>query len=130
MGYHGKHSTIDIQKFFCNIPDDAYIVFNLMKKSLQQFAVKIVHEQLIFLGEDGSSPPGFTSVLLIDESHMTAHCYSENGWLAIDLFTCGRHDAFQITKNFLAELLLHFPSITIVDSQNLYRFPYPSNQLL
>ena len=38
------------------------------------------------------SPPGFAAVVLIDESHVTAHCYSERGILAIDVFTCGKHD--------------------------------------
>ena len=39
---------------------------------------------------DGSkSPPGFASVILLDESHLSAHCYSTEGMLAIDIFTCG-----------------------------------------
>jgi S-adenosylmethionine/arginine decarboxylase-like enzyme len=39
---------------------------------------------------DGSlSPPGFASCALIDESHMSAHCYSDQGQLAFDVFTCG-----------------------------------------
>ena len=33
--------------------------------------------------------PGFAAVVLLDESHITAHCYYEKGWLAIDAFTCG-----------------------------------------
>jgi S-adenosylmethionine/arginine decarboxylase-like enzyme len=54
--------------------------------------VREVHRKLVVLGEQGESPPGFTAVVLIDESHVTAHCYSERGWLAIDVFTCGGHD--------------------------------------
>ena len=33
--------------------------------------------------------PGFTAVVLIDESHCTAHCYQDAGQLALDIFTCG-----------------------------------------
>eukprot|EP00928_Gymnodinium_smaydae_P048916 TRINITY_DN32777_c0_g1_i1.p1 TRINITY_DN32777_c0_g1~~TRINITY_DN32777_c0_g1_i1.p1 ORF type:complete len:190 (+),score=19.34 TRINITY_DN32777_c0_g1_i1:49-618(+) len=37
---------------------------------------------------DGSvSPPGFASVVLLDESHLSAHSYSDTGLLAIDAFT-------------------------------------------
>ena len=32
------------------------------------------------------SPPEFASVVLLDESHVSAHCYSETGLLAIDAF--------------------------------------------
>ena len=37
-------------------------------------------------------PLGFAAVVLVDESHVTAHCYSDRGWLAIDCFTCGESD--------------------------------------
>eukprot|EP00927_Polykrikos_kofoidii_P052355 TRINITY_DN4614_c0_g1_i2.p1 TRINITY_DN4614_c0_g1~~TRINITY_DN4614_c0_g1_i2.p1 ORF type:complete len:782 (+),score=59.00 TRINITY_DN4614_c0_g1_i2:309-2348(+) len=41
---------------------------------------------------DGAgSPPGFASVVLLDESHLSAHCYTEDGLLAIDAFTCGQN---------------------------------------
>jgi S-adenosylmethionine/arginine decarboxylase-like enzyme len=49
-----------------------------------------VHSRAVILGDDGLSPPGFTAVCLVDESHVTAHCYSDRGWLAIDVFTCGQ----------------------------------------
>ena len=48
-----------------------------------------VHHKAVVLGDDNLSPPGFTACVLIDESHVTAHCYSERGLLAIDIFTCG-----------------------------------------
>ena len=44
-------------------------------------------KQVVFsnLGED--SPPGMTLAILLDESHITAHSYADDGLLAINVFT-------------------------------------------
>ena len=60
-----------------------------MRRSVAESAVREVHHKSVVLGLDGNSPLGFTSCVLIDESHVTAHCYSDRGWLAVDVFTCG-----------------------------------------
>ena len=57
------------------------------------------------LGGDDASPPGFTSCVLIDESHVTSHCYSDRGWLAVDVFTCGHHSP-EVIKVCLTFFLL------------------------
>jgi S-adenosylmethionine/arginine decarboxylase-like enzyme len=73
----------------------AHEVFGIMEKSLKDAGIHIVFEKLVILPEPGSndpSPLGFTSVLLLDESHATAHCFSNlesKGLLAVDVFTCG-----------------------------------------
>jgi len=40
------------------------------------------------LGAD--SPPGLTVAILLDESHVTAHSYADDGLLALNAFTCGK----------------------------------------
>lgn len=40
------------------------------------------------LGAD--SPPGLTVAILLDESHVTAHSYADEGMLALNAFTCGK----------------------------------------
>lgn len=40
------------------------------------------------LGKD--SPPGLTVAVLLDESHVTAHSYADDGMLALNAFTCGQ----------------------------------------
>ena len=47
-----------------------------------EHGVREVHRKLVVLGLQGESPPGFTAALLVDESHVTAHCYSDRGWCA------------------------------------------------
>lgn len=82
------HVFIDIN----NIYGDEYrlgkFIYELMIKTiLEKTCLKIVHQQLVILNVE--TPPGFTSVLLLDSSHFTSHCYSRKGTLSCDLFTCG-----------------------------------------
>jgi len=37
-----------------------------------------------------NSPPGFTAVVVLDESHCSCHTYADLGLVALDVFTCGR----------------------------------------
>lgn len=46
---------------------------------------KVIHADL---GAD--SPPGLTVAVLLDESHITAHSYADEGLLALNAFTCGK----------------------------------------
>lgn len=39
-----------------------------------------------------NSPPGFTAMVLLDESHCSAHCYADQQLMALDIFTCGKTD--------------------------------------
>ena len=62
-----------------------------MEKIIDNSAANRVHSHVeIFDGT--TSPPGFAAVVLLDESHFTAHCYSSKGWLSIDCHVwCNRH---------------------------------------
>lgn len=86
---HGSHVMLDLTGFFVNAVEGAELVLRVMRASVARSQAHEVHAKSVVLGDDGLSPPGFTSVVLIDESHVTAHCYSERGWLAVDVFTCG-----------------------------------------
>ena len=86
--------------------------------------VKEVHRKLVVLGCDGQSTtlPGFTSVILIDESHVTAHCYSDRGWLAIDVFTCGRHDPTDLAEGIHRRVLAYAPYARCLQRYRADRF--------
>ena len=86
---HGSHVMLDFTGFRVEAAEGAALVLRVMRDSVAQSSAREVHAKSVVLGADGASPPGFTSVVLIDESHVTAHCYSERGWLAVDVFTCG-----------------------------------------
>jgi len=71
-----------------------------------------------------SSPPGFANVRVLDESHISAHSYSEQGILAIDIFTCGNLKngikAGELCKKYILE---NFKDAIIKNEQIINRFP-------
>ncbi len=75
---------------------------------------------------DGSgAPPGLASIALIDESHMSAHCYSDQGKLAFDVSTCGStpDHTRKVAEDFLAFLKLHLGQDAKYYIHHLPRFP-------
>jgi S-adenosylmethionine/arginine decarboxylase-like enzyme len=74
------------------------------------------------LGTCGESPPGFTAALLIDESHVTAHSYSEKGWLAIDVFTCGAHDPQPLATQIRRRIEAYAPAVRCAQHATMRRF--------
>jgi len=44
------------------------------------------------------SPAGFTAVVVLDESHCSAHTYADLGLIAIDIFTCGHTDPHDVLR--------------------------------
>ena len=95
-------------------------IFVAMKKAvLEASKINIVHTNLTMLPTDGhKSDLGFTAVLLLDESHFTAHSYhppssTKNGHLACDLFTCGEGTIDLIAAHFHNALDLLFDSYKI-----------------
>ena len=126
-GNHGNHVFGD---FIWNPSEEkidhnnlAKTIFKIMEDSIRRTSMTIVHSKLCILGE-GKSPPGFTSIVLIDESHVSSHCYSDKGWLAIDVFTCGKTDPQQIMEYIIEEIQKEYPSLKCTFMEKHKRFHY------
>lgn len=116
----GNHIFADFINFKGNEHLLGIFIYRLMIKAINRTRMKIVHRHLEILNED--TPPGFTSVLLLDESHFTSHSYSEEGLLAVDIFTCGNTNTQEIMDFFIEELLKGFPEVKCVTLENHKRF--------
>ena len=121
---HGSHVMLDFTGFTVDAAKGSRIVLRAMREAVARSAAREVHFKSVILGEDGISPPGFTSVVLIDESHVTAHCYSDRGWLAIDIFTCGQHSQMpqEMSKYITEQLKDAAPELNLRSSVNVPRF--------
>ena len=96
-------------------------LFDLMREAVAQSSATEVHAHLAPF--DGTtSPPGFAAVVLIDESHITAHCYADRGLLAIDCFTCGGTDPDQIAHFLHERLLERMPELVCLRRERVNRF--------
>ena len=122
MEFLGKHGTLDLTNFFLSSPkEDGEFLLQIMRESVKLSTCREVHHKLVILGHDSS--PGFTSVVLIDESHITAHCYSDRGLLAIDVFTCGDSNPIVLLDYILEKIIQKVPNIKCIKKHILDRFP-------
>lgn len=124
--HHGNHVFGDfiwnsnVEKINDKVLAD--FIFQKMKESVNNLTnMTIVHSKLCILGE-GTSPPGFTSIVLIDESHISSHCYSDRGWLAIDVFTCGHTDPQKLMNYITNEIGKEYPTFKCTYVKKHHRF--------
>ena len=121
---HGKHIFLDYTEFFPSSPFDGNHMLELMKTAVEQSDAKEVHAHVEIF--DGSiSPPGFAAVVLLDESHVSAHCYSDRGLLAIDAFTCGGTDPTSIVEDLKQALIDLSPKTVLMQEKSVVRFMLP-----
>ncbi|HII52994.1 MAG TPA: hypothetical protein HA329_04365, partial [Candidatus Thalassarchaeaceae archaeon] len=126
---HGKHVYVDYVGFQSNqSPIDGRWMLKILQNAVNECGIREVHSHVeIFDGKH--SPPGFAAVVLIDESHVSAHCYSDRGWLAIDAFTCGDHDPENIMDIIHESLTLSSPNIIQMRRDTVNRFIYPQTSI-
>ena len=126
---HGKHVYVDYVGFQPNQSStDGRWILKILQDAVNKCGIREVHSHVeIFDGEH--SPPGFAAVVLIDESHVSAHCYSDRGWLAIDAFTCGGHDPENIMDIIHESLTLSSPNIIQMRRDTVNRFIHPRTSI-
>ena len=119
---HGTHVLVDYTNFFPDIENAGNWMLSLMEQAIDESTANRVHSYVAHF--DGvSSPLGFAAVVLLDESHLTAHCcYSERGWLSIDCFTCGSTDPESIIDNINDKLMAQSSELKIMKRKTESRF--------
>jgi S-adenosylmethionine decarboxylase len=121
LNAHGSHILVDYTGFFPNIENLGDVILSMMEDAIDNSDARRVHSHVENF--DGIiSPPGFAAVVLLDESHFSAHCYSEKGWLAIDCFTCGDTDAASIIDGIHLQLVELHSSIKLQKRSTKERF--------
>lgn len=124
---HGSHVYVDCLGYAPPFPSDGAWILEMMQEAVRLSEVREVHSHVEEF--DGSvSPPGFAAMVLIDESHVSAHCYSDKGWLALDSFTCGGTDADGIMDNLLKLIVSKIPSLRIIRREKVDRFLHEVQQ--
>ncbi|MGB1955437.1 MAG: S-adenosylmethionine decarboxylase family protein, partial [Candidatus Poseidoniaceae archaeon] len=118
---HGQHIFLDYNGFFPSKGQNENWFLQKLQQVVERSTAREVHAHIEAF--DGiKSPPGFAAVVLLDESHLTAHCYSELGWLAIDAFTCGGTDPNDMIADLKAVLEKEMPSLVLMQEQKVSRF--------
>ncbi len=117
----GMHVLLDYVGYSPPVEDDGAWTLQVLRESVHEAGVREVHSHVEAF-DGGVSPPGFAAVVLIDESHVSAHCYSERGLLAIDVFTCGEHDPGPIADSIYASLSTEIPRLRLIQRKRIERF--------
>ena len=121
MNAHGQHIFLDFTGYEAPVAEDGAWMLDVLERAVAQSDARNVHAHVAQF--DGSvSPPGFAAVVLIDESHVTAHCYADRGLLAIDCFTCGDTDPDTIATYLHDRLVEQMPALQCVRRQRVDRF--------
>tara|TARA_B100000925_G_scaffold203242_1_gene154253 strand:- start:714 stop:1163 length:450 start_codon:yes stop_codon:yes gene_type:complete len=125
---HGKHVFVDYVNFQPQHDwHDGQWILKILQNALNRCGIREVHAHVeIFDGE--VSPPGFAAVVLIDESHVSAHCYLDRGWLAIDAFTCGDNDPDKIVDIIHDSLISTSPNVKQMRRDSVKRFLHDNQE--
>mmetsp|Transcript_5957 Transcript_5957/g.13065 ORF Transcript_5957/g.13065 Transcript_5957/m.13065 type:complete len:171 (+) Transcript_5957:211-723(+) len=122
----GAHVLLDYDNFVVDAAKAGKWLLAAISEEVSLAGVTEVHQKLVLLGTEESdypeSLPGFTSVILLDESHVTAHCYSDRGLLAIDVFTCGAHDPSPLANRIHERVIEFAPLARCLQNARAPRF--------
>jgi len=85
MEAFGRHLLLEMWDCNREILDDAEKVTQIMCNAANDAGATVVksicHE---------FDPPGITAVAILSESHISVHTWPIEGYVAVDIFTCGR----------------------------------------
>lgn len=98
----GRHLLIDCVNVPAAVCGDDQRVLKAMAKAAELAGATVISQVRYRFGHN--SAPGFTAVVLLDESHCTAHSYADEGLLAMDIFTCGTTDPRDVLHYLREEL--------------------------
>ncbi len=106
----GHHLLVDCRHVAREICLDDELILNAMARGAARAGAKVISQIRYKFGQD--SPPGFTAVVMLDESHCSAHAYADEGMIAMDVFTCGRTDPRNVLKYIMEEVDLGEVTVT------------------
>ena len=117
----GGHVVLAYIGYSPPVDEDGAWMLQVLRDCVNRAGIREVHAHVAQF--DGSeSPPGFAAVVLIDESHVSAHCYSESGLLAIDIFTCGDSDPVPLADDIHSMVVEAVPGLELSSRESLDRF--------
>ncbi|MBI4138121.1 MAG: adenosylmethionine decarboxylase [Candidatus Wildermuthbacteria bacterium] len=96
--YAGRHIVADF--WFGKQIETAKELRQLLRAS-----AKAGRATVLKLATHSFSPQGFTGVVLLSESHIAVHTWPEIGYVAVDVFTCGKESRPMRALRYMQEYL-------------------------
>lgn len=109
--HKGKHLLIDCRNVAESVCLDDQGMLQAMARAATRAGATVVSQVRYKFGHN--SPPGFTAVVVLDESHCSAHTYGDLGMIALDVFTCGNTEPRDVLRYIQEEIDLG--DVTVVE---------------
>lgn len=106
----GHHLLVDCRNVARETCLDDARILEAMARGARRAGSTVISQIRYKFGQD--SPPGFTAICMLDESHISAHTYADHGLIAMDVFTCGRTDPKDVLRYIMEEVDLGDVQIT------------------
>ena len=94
---HTYHALIDAKSVDKHVCVDDRKILSVLISAANLIKADILATNRYRFGHD--TPEGCAVVLMLDESHITAHTYAEQGKMSIDVFTCNGKDNCESAAN-------------------------------
>jgi S-adenosylmethionine decarboxylase len=109
--HRGRHVLIDAIAMNSEICEDDKRMLELMSEAAKVAGATVIGQMRYHFGHN--SPPGFTAIVMLDESHISCHAYADTNQIAMDFFTCGKADPEAAWEYIKSKLALDRFSISI-----------------
>jgi len=86
----GHHVLVDCYDVRSSVCKDDQRVQEALVNAAKNCGANVLGTMRYHFGHN--SPAGFAIVVMLDESHCSAHAYADEGLIAFDFFTCGDTD--------------------------------------
>lgn len=96
----GRHVTMDLRDVPFDRLNDEDFLKTAMVEAANRCGATIVGENFIKF-----NPQGVTGVLVLSESHISIHTYPEEGFAAIDCYTCGTTVDPEVACDYMQSVL-------------------------
>lgn len=96
----GRHVTMDLRNVDFDRLNDLDFLRTTMIEAAHRCGATIVGENFVKF-----QPQGVTGVLVLSESHLSIHTYPEEGFAAVDCYTCGTTVDPEIACDYMQEVL-------------------------
>ncbi len=119
--HKGRHLLIDCRGVDRAVCLDDGRVLEALATAARRAGANVLSQVRYHFGHN--SPPGFAVMILLDESHCSAHSYADLGLIAMDIFTCGDTDPQDIL-----DYLTHEIPLGQIEVRDVPRFPTQTPQ--
>jgi len=98
--YLGRHLLVEFYNCDSNVLNNVQLIEDIMCGAAVECGATIVQQNFHMF-----NPYGVSGVVIIAESHLAIHTWPENGYAAVDLFTCGDKCDPKVAFHYINERL-------------------------